>query len=113
MDGIYSITFRGAVDWGIGMLVLRKGVVTGADTGGVYYDGHYRISNFAVEFNMTMTVPPGATLVQGTAARPNAYTISFKARISKTDIDESRTVTLDLPQGPVNAIFCKLRELGD
>ena len=42
MDGIYSVTFRGAVDWGIGMLVLRKGVVTGADAGGIYYDGHYR-----------------------------------------------------------------------
>ena len=113
MDGIYSITFRGAVDWGIGMLVLRKGIVTGADAAGVYYDGHYRDSGSAVEFNITMTVPPGVTLVQGTAARSDVYRTSFNASILKTDIAESRTIELELPQGPVNAIFYKLRELSD
>ena len=113
MDGIYSITFRGAVDWGIGMLVSRKGVVTGADAGGVHYDGHYRDVGSVVEFNTTMIVSPGITLVQGTAARSDMYTISFNARISKTDIDESQAIRLELPQGPVNAIFCKLRELSD
>lgn len=113
MDGIYSITFRGAVDWSIGVLVLRKGVVTGADAGGVHYDGHYRDVGSVVEFNITMTVFPGVTLVQGTAAHPDVYTISFNACIPKTDISESRTIRLELPQGPVNAIFCKLRELGD
>lgn len=113
MDGIYSVNFRGAVDWGIGMLVLRKGVVTGADAGGIYYDGHYRDLDTVVELNITMTVPPGATLVQGTPARPNAYTISFDAGILKKDMNESRTIRLELPQGPVNAIFCKLRELSD
>jgi hypothetical protein len=41
MDGIYSITFRGATDWGLGMLVLRSGQLTGADVGGVLYDGRY------------------------------------------------------------------------
>lgn len=113
MDGIYSITFRGAVGWGIGMLVFRKGILTGADASGICYDGHYRDLGSVVDFNITMIVPPGVTLVQGTAARPDTYTISFNARIPKTDIDESRTILLELPQGPVNSIFCKLRELSD
>lgn len=113
MDGIYSVTFRGTVGWGIGMLVLRKGKVTGADVGGIRYDGVYRDSGSMVDFDITMVVPPGATLVQGTPAHPDEYTISFAARISKADIAESQTVLLDLPQGPVNSIFRKLIELND
>ena len=101
------------MDWGIGMLVLRKGAITGVDSGGVFYDGHYRESQSEVEIDMTMTVPPGVMLVQGTAARSSAYKIPFSGCIPKSDISENRTVTLDLPQGPVNAIFYKLRELSD
>lgn len=101
------------MDWGIGMLVLRNGAITGVDSGGVFYDGHYRESQCEVEIDMTMTVPPGVMLVQGTAARPTTYRIPYCGRIRKSDISENRTVTLDLPQGLVNVIFCKLRELND
>jgi len=41
MDGIYAIRFRGAADWGLGMLVLQGGKITGVDAGGVQYDGVY------------------------------------------------------------------------
>lgn len=41
IDGIYQITFRGAADWGIGILHLKDRVITGADVGGVLYDGAY------------------------------------------------------------------------
>ena len=95
------------------MLVLQRGKVTGADVGGIRYDGEYRDSGSTVDFEITMIVPPGTTLVQGTPARPDKYTISFAARISKDDIAENRTVLLDLPQGPINSIFRKLRELND
>ena len=113
LDGIYSLTFRGAVDWGMGMIILRKGLVTGADVGGVHYDGSYRDSDSNVELDITMTVPPGATLVHGTPARPNAYKVPFRATIPKTAIDTNQPVLLELPQGPVNVIFRRLRELSD
>ena len=63
MDGIYSITFRGASDWGMGLLLLRSGRLTGADTGGVLYDGTYQDANGVVTINAELTVPPGSTLV--------------------------------------------------
>ncbi len=113
LDGIYSITFRGAVDWGMGLLILRKGLVTGSDVGGVHYDGRYRDLGSAVEINLTMTVPPGATLVQGTPAQPTAYTVPVNVTIPKTDIESRQPVLLELPQGPVNIIFRRLRELSD
>ena len=113
LDGIYSITFRGAVDWGMGMLILRKGLVTGSDFGGVRYDGRYRDLGSAVEINLTMTVPPGATLVEGSPASPTAYTVPVNVTIPITAIDSSQPVLLQLPQGPVNVIFRRLRALSD
>ena len=113
MDGIYSMTFRGAFDWGIGMLVLRKEVVTGVDAAGVNYDGRYLDLGDKIKFEIVMKIPPGVTLVQGTPARPDTYETCFKATISKADMVNNQTIKLNLPQGPVNVIFSKLRELID
>jgi hypothetical protein len=44
VDGIYSLTYRGAVDWGIGMLVMQRGIIVGSDAGGVLYDGTLLVS---------------------------------------------------------------------
>jgi hypothetical protein len=42
VDGIYTMTYLGASgDWGMGMLVLRQGIVVGADAVGGLYDGRY------------------------------------------------------------------------
>ena len=105
------MTFRGAFGWGIGMLVLRKEVITGSDAGGVNYDGRYQDLGNSIKFDIVMKIPPGATLVQGTPARPDPYETSFTATIAKADIENNRPIQFHLPQGPVNAIFCKLRGL--
>jgi len=111
MDGIYSITFRGAFDWGIGMLMLHKEVITGVDAGGVNYDGQFQEFGDSVKFDIVMTVPPGATLVQGTPAKSEAYKISFQETVPRSDIENNQTVRFNQPPGPVNVIFSKLREL--
>jgi hypothetical protein len=59
LDGIYSITFRGRADWGMG---IQRGVVTGADVGGVLYDGRYVENGPDLQLDLTLTVPPGGTL---------------------------------------------------
>jgi hypothetical protein len=86
MDGIYSITFRGATDWGLGMLVLRSGQLTGADVGGVLYDGRYHEQAGSLIIEAELTVPPGATLVQGIPARPQTYKVPFTALVPQTAI---------------------------
>ena len=111
IDGIYSITFRGAADWGMGLLILQRGVVTGADAGGAQYDGTYREENSSVAIDITMTVPPGVTLVQGTPAQPTSYTIPIVASLQRNVLDSNQPVTLDMPNGPVNVIFQRLRTL--
>jgi hypothetical protein len=111
MDGIYSVTFRGAVDWGVGMLLLRKGRIVGTDVGGILFDGIYRNVNDALAVEVVMTVPPGATLVQGTSPKSQPYTVEFKATIPNQALKDGVPVLLDMPPGPVNAIFKFLRAL--
>lgn len=111
MDGIYIIRFRGAADWGLGMLLLQAGKITGADAGGVIYDGVYGDAGEYLQVNLAMAVPPGATLVQGTPPQPTAYTIPVCAKIPKSAIHSGQPVLLQLPPGPVNVIFQKLRDI--
>ncbi len=111
MDGIYKVTFRGAADWGIGLLELRNGIVAGADAAGAIYDGTYQETDLDITLNLNMTVPPGVVLVQGGAAQPKQYSIVFHAIIPKHSIDDATPVYVDLPPGPVNVIVTRLREL--
>lgn len=111
MEGIYEIRFRGASDWGMGLLHLQGGKITGSDAGGVSYNGTYENQAGALFVKITLTVPPGATLVQGTAPQPRAYEVPFEAKIPKEALENQQPVLVSLPPGPVNVIFKKLRDL--
>lgn len=111
MEGIYSMTFRGASDWGMGMLLFKAGRLTGADTGGVLYDGTYQDANGVVTIDAELTVPPGSTLVQGVPAKPVAYKVPFKAQMPRPALLSGQPVLIQLPPGPVNVIFKLLRGL--
>lgn len=111
LDGIYSIAFRGRADWGMGMLLLQQGKILGADSGGVQYDGKYVENISDVKIELTMTVPPGATLVQGTKAQSSSYSIQIEESIPAAVFFNGEPVLLNLPPGPVNVIFRCLRKL--
>ena len=111
MEGIYSVTFRGAVEWGMGMLLLRAGSIIGADVAGVLFDGTYRTVDGKMAVNVVMTVPPGAVLVQGTLPRPQAYTVQFDSLVPLHALTDGTPVLLQMPPGPVNVIFKFLRAL--
>ena len=113
MDGIYVMTFRGAVGWGTGLLVLRRGIVTGADAMGALYDGKYVEQGSDVAFDLKMTVPPGVSLVQGTQPQPTQYVVPIAVKVAKASIANSQPVLLNLPPGPVNVIFKLLRTLDE
>jgi hypothetical protein len=112
VDGIYSITYRGRADWGTGMLLLQHGVITGADVAGSLYDGSYVEVGPNLQIDFVLTVPPGVTLVQGTSAQAKEYTIPAQATVPTRALDTSEPVLIDLPPGPVNVIFRRLRTIG-
>lgn len=113
MEGIYSIVFRGEANWGMGMLIFHGGLITGADDGGALYDGTYVERGSNIEMAMVMTVPPGTVLVQGTAAQPTTYTVPINEMFPKSALETNEPVFMDLPPGPVNVIFRRLRSLGE
>ena len=113
MDGIYSIRFRGAADWGMGLLMFRKGKIVGADVAGVQYDGTYSENEKEIFVQIVMSVPAGVTLVQGYPAQPKAFEVPFEATVAKLAIESSEPILMRLPHGPVNVIFSFLRELND
>ena len=110
-DGIYSAVFRGISDWGMGILIFKKGVITGSDISGSLFDGKYQVNGPIIEFEVTMTVPPGVTLVQGTPPRRTQYTVPFHGSTPIESILKSIPILLDMPIGPVNVIFRLLRPL--
>jgi hypothetical protein len=113
LDGIYTMRYRGTADWGMGMLIFERGRITGADFAGGLYDGSYVERGPDIEVRMTMTVPPGVTLVQGTPARPTAYQFPINVMLSLHALEKQQPVLLHLPPGPVNVIFQRLRRLSD
>jgi hypothetical protein len=112
LDGIYSLMFRGHAGFGAGMIILQNGVITGADAQGALYDGSYVELGTDLRMDFTITVPPGVTLVQGTPAKPEQYTISDRTIFPRRALDSGEPVLMDLPPGPVNVIFRRLRALG-
>ena len=111
INGIYQINYRGAAGLGTGLLLFRNGVVAGADMLGGTYDGTYSVDGKTMTLKIKMVVPPGVSLVQGTLPQSTEYSIEFVVSAPVSALENSQPVLLDLPPGPVNAIFRPLRTL--
>lgn len=109
VEGFYRASFRGYSDFGEALLVLVDNIVAGADSGGVSYDGFYRVERGNVELMLTLTVPSGTSLVQGIVARDRQ--LSFKVNMSVPFNEWATGVThrVETAYGPVNVIIRKLR----
>lgn len=110
-SGIYAIFFRGSVGDGHGLVLLRDGVIAGADAAGAIYDGDYRISEDGRFLNgaVKVVVPPGVSLATGGTAGPEPLKVEIPLRLP-TDLGDGRAVSLKTPTGPVSIIFNKIRE---
>lgn len=111
VNGIYQITFRGEADWGMGLIVLNSNIITGADVGGALYDGGYQIDRDTITIDINLIVPPGVMLVQGTLPQPVQYTVPIRQSFPVSALTSGQPLRMELPPGPVNVIFKKLRAL--
>lgn len=111
MNGIYAMYFTGTAGAGHAVLVLKDGVIAGADTVGGVLDGTYQDTGDGnLDIAVTMIVPPGARLVTGAVAEREPLTQQITA-ILPTDLGNGRPIGLTMPTGPVNVIFKRLRVL--
>src|SRR5687767_11268168 len=84
-EGFYRLEFLGAAGVGVGVIVLEWGMIVGADAGGVIYDGTYSYARREelLDLELTVRVPPGASLVQGVPALALPHSFWARARIPR------------------------------
>jgi hypothetical protein len=98
----YRIGLIGAAMEGAGVLVFQKaagadrGVIVGADAGGLFYDGEFREEQGELVVNMRVRVPQGAVLVTGAPAAPAAYSLEFE-EIRRAPEDMTMPITVQMP----------------
>lgn len=110
MEGFYAVYYTGVAGFGHAVLVIKDGIVTGADETGGVYDGKFKVNDVGgVSIEVTLTVPAGTTLVTGQTL-PTPYSQTINAELS-ANFASGQPVPVMTPLGPVNAIFKKLRSL--
>ena len=111
MEGIYAMYFTGSVGSGSGLLLLKNGIIAGADSAGGIYDGSYTVEEMGtVNMNVRLTLPPGASLVTGASAGANPMVMDIPARLPE-NFGNGLAIALNTPTGPINIIFKKLRDV--
>lgn len=110
MEGIYAIYFTGITGSGQGLLVLKGGIVAGADVTGGLYDGEYAQQDNIVKGSVKLTLPPGAMLVTGASAGTEPMEIDIPLELP-ADLGNSEPMLIKTSTGPVNVIFKRLRDV--
>lgn len=111
MEGIYVMYFTGSIGSGNGLLILKNGVIAGADAAGGVYDGSYtQEPGGTLNVHVRLTLPPGGTLVTGASTGANPMVIDIPAKLPE-NFANGQAIALRTPTGPVNIIFKKLRDV--
>ena len=112
-NAIYAMYYTGGSGSGHALLVMRNGVISGADVVGGILDGTYYVGdNNRVSFKVNLVAPAGMTLVTGQTAGSEPITQEISATLPE-NMGSGAPVQIQTPLGPVNVIFKKLRDLDD
>jgi hypothetical protein len=108
IDGIYAVYLTGSALQGYAMLTFANGVIVGADSGGVKYDGTYADTATGYAVKIKLTVPPHTGLVQGvtTGAQADVSDLDFELPLNFLT---QPFIRVNPKYGPVNAKIVKLR----
>jgi hypothetical protein len=111
MNGIYAMYYTGSAGSGHALVVMKDGVITGADAVGGILDGTYQaIDGGYLDVEVSLTVPAGGWLVTGAVAGEDSLIQEIKTRLPE-NLGGGRPITVRTPTGPVNVIFKHIREL--
>jgi hypothetical protein len=110
-NGFYRAYMTGADGQGFAMYVFMDGRIIGADPLGVLFDGGYEVSESGeLKGEVTVTVPPNGTVIQGVSSGPSGLTYKVPINFGG-DLEELDFVRLETPLGPVNLKLEKVRGL--
>lgn len=111
-EGFYASYMTGTDGQGFAMFVFFDGIIVGTDAMGVSFDGKYSVENDgSLIGDVTVTVPPDGTVIQGVTAGPSGMTYNVPVKFGLNDFDLDY-VEMSTPLGPINLIMKKLRGVG-
>jgi hypothetical protein len=108
------LDIRGAKGSGVGVLVLdeEKGIIVGADSGGLHYDGTVRRESGEVKAQVDVKLPSGATTlasgvtVKGPFSFPLAFSIpadDFTMSVRRVQLPSGRG-TVEVQLRPIRVV---------
>ena len=111
INGFYAIYYTGVTGSGLGVLAINNGIIVGADMVGGRYDGTYKQSAIAGDYDakVRIVIPPGSSLVTGALAGPQPLYMDVVMTLPE-NLGGEQPIRIETPTGPVNVIFRKLRD---
>lgn len=106
-DGIYLAYFSAEFGNSIGMFIVSKNTISGADVGGGIYDGSFNKKNGEASGKITFSMKGGGVTITGAQSDlPVSYDTDFRFQLplDGQDFHQFETIT-----GPVNVRFEKIR----
>ncbi len=109
-EGIYSVSYSGMQGMGSAMLVFQRGLITGADIGGVRYDGLYALGDNKkiTAIRLKISAPHGAKLVTGATLEAGD---TFNIQLSVPSFSSDVVAPVQIPSGTANVELRFLRAL--
>jgi hypothetical protein len=111
INGFYAGYFAAAAGEGVAIFVLRNGILTGVDAGGITYDGTFEEASqgeFVVE--ATVKIPPLVPSIIGITGGEQGTSYSIEFKLPSSFLDQP-FIRIETPGGPVNMRWVKLRDL--
>lgn len=111
MNGIFAMYYTGDSGFGHAIFLAKDGIVSGADVAGCILDGVYSETlDSQFSFQVKYIAPVGVTLVTGQSVVGEPLSQDISATLP-ADFANGNYVQIQMPLGPVNVIFKKLREI--
>lgn len=107
--GLYIIRFLGQAGFGDGVLYIGHGLISGADTNGVIYDGSYQEADGGLKAEAVLSMPAAGQLVTGTAMSVGQK-IAIAADLS-ADFANGEPQQVTVEGRTVTVTFHKIRDL--
>ena len=112
MNGIYVIYFAGIMGTGQAMFVLKDNDIAGTDSNGSTLDGTLTpCGSGMLKMDMNLGIAAGGTLVTGFINSSNNKIVHNITKTIPENFANGQMITIDIPDGPVNVIFRRLRDI--
>jgi hypothetical protein len=110
MNGIYLGYMTGMYGNGLALILIREGVIVGADAGGMMLDGSYSSAGHGYHVKVAISIPPGCVTIHGIPSGEKGLRYEVEANVP-SNLESVPFLTFPTPFGPVNCRFKKIRDV--